>query len=567
MPSVPSDSVRAYRTVGLFIVAALITFVVLFRLGATDSMDVLVGLCMVGAGAAALVTATFVGPAAHRHLRTGTYLLFLLTIGVVSWLAYRNAFDIPYAVGLVFMVSALGLGGGVSSTTVRWIGTCIGLAVALPLLGLALTAEPLVDPWAYGAILLANGAAVFLIVRNRIQVRARLETERQQYQSVFDRAAEGIYLADVETLRVLDANPAYLALTGRTLDDIRTLRVPDFVVLDPAGPSVEEVARSVAQPGSTFAGSHLHRTADGRLIDVDVSVSSLMHSGRPTFSVIVRDATARRETERRQEEARERAEQVLHFKSALLSNISHEVRTPLTGILGYAELLRHELEGEPLSYTEAIMESAQRLHETLESLLSLAEAESGITVELTPVELASTLSPLVDTFTRKAAAKGLELTMTTPDAPIRVLADRRALPHAVRHLLGNAIKFTESGSVQIELEADDSHARVRVRDTGVGISEAFRPHLFEAFQQASVGLKRTHQGAGLGLTLAKRLVDSMQGTIEVESDEGVGSTFTIRLPLALPEGSGIGHHQRDLPWPDSSPRTPTDVSKPSSHTS
>lgn len=567
MSPVPFDSVRAYRTVGLFIVAALIAFVVLFRLGATTSMDVLVGLCMVGAAAAALVTATFAGPAAHKHLRTGTYLLFLLTIAVVSWLAYRNAFDVPYAVGLIFMLSALGLGGGVSSTTVRWIGTCIGFAVALPLLGLALTADPKVDPWAYGSILLANGIAVFLIVRNRVRVRARLETERQQYQSLFDRAAEGIYLADAETLRILDANPAYLALTGRTLEDIRTLRIPDFVELGIGGPSVEEIAASVARPGSTFAGSHRHRAADGTLIDVDVSVSSLTHAGRPTFSVIVRDATAQRETERRLKDARERAEQVLHFKSALLSNMSHEVRTPLTGILGYAELLRHELDGEPLSYVEAITESAQRLHETLESLLDLAEVESGVTVELEPIELAQSIAPLMEAFERKVDAKGLELTLTPSEDPIWVLADRRALTRAVRHLIGNAIKFTDEGSVHVELATDSTHAQLRVRDTGAGISEAFRPHLFEAFQQASIGLKRTHQGAGLGLTIAKRLVEAMQGTIEVESEEHVGSVFTICLPLTPSESSGIGHHQRDLPWPDSSDRASTDVPTPSERTS
>ncbi|GAB5533840.1 MAG: hypothetical protein Rubg2KO_00890 [Rubricoccaceae bacterium] len=564
MPSPTLDSVRAYRAVGLFIVAALIAFVVLFRLGATSSMDVLVGLCMIGAAAGALVTATFAGPTAHKHLRTGTYLLFLVTIAVVSWLAYRNAYDVPYAVGLVFMVSALGLGGGVSSTSVRWIGTCIGFAVALPLLGLALTAEPQVDPWAYGAILLANGTTVYLIVRNRVQVRARLEAERKQYQSLFDRAAEGIYLADAETLRILDANPAYLALTGRTLETIRTLRIPDLAERDPGGPSVEEIAESVSRPGSTFAGSHRHRTADGSLIDVDVSVSSLTHAGRPAFSVIVRDATIQRETERRLEDARERAEQVLHFKSALLSNMSHEVRTPLTGILGYAELLRHELKDEPLSYVEAITESAQRLHETLESLLDLAEVESGIlTVELEAVELATAIAPLVEAFHPKAEAKGLELTMASPANPIWVLADRRALTRAVRHLVGNAIKFTEEGSVHIEMETDGAQAQLHVRDTGVGIPETFRPHLFEAFRQASTGIKRTHQGTGLGLAIAKRLAESMNGTLDVDSEDGTGSVFTLRLPLAPTEGAGVGLHQRDLPWPDSSDRAPTNVQKPS----
>lgn len=568
MASLPPSSVRAYRAVGLFVVAALIAFVVLFRLDtASSATDALVGLWLVAAAAGALVAATFAGPAVHQHLRTGTYLLFLLTIGVVSWLAYQSAFDVPYAVGLVFLLSALGLGGGVSSTSLRWIGTCIGSAVALPLVGLFVVNDPRVDPWIYGAALLANGIAVFLIVHNRVETRARLETEREQYQSLFDRAAEGIYLADAETLRILDANPAYLNLTGRTLQEIRSLRIPDLAERDPDTPSVQEIAQTLSQPGSTFAGSHRHRTADGRCVDVDVSVSSLVHMGRPAFSVIVRDATIQRETERKLEDAREKAEQLLHLKSSLLSNMSHEVRTPLTGILGYAELLRHELAGEPLAYVEAITESAKRLHQTLESLLDLAEVESGsLTVELETVDLVRVAMPLVAALQSDAEAKGLEFTMASMDAPVLIIADRRALTRTLRHLLSNAIKFTEEGGVHITVEEDGAYARLHIRDTGVGISETFRPHLFESFQQASTGVKRTHQGAGLGLAIAKRLAESMNGTIKVESEEGVGSTFTVQLPLAPSGDSGIGRHQRTLPWPDTRPQSAEDTPEPSERT-
>lgn len=559
----PPNPARAYRAVGLFVVAALIAFVVLFRLGDTSQDNVLVSLWLVAAAAGALIAATFAGPGIHKYLRTGTYLLFLLTIAVVSWLAYQSAFDVPYAVGLVFLLSALGLGGGFSSTSLRWIGTCIGFAIVLPLIGLLVVPEPKVDPWLYGAALVGNGVAVFLIVRNRIEIRARLEAEREQYQSLFDRAAEGIYLADAETLRILDANPAYLKLTGRTLSDIRTLRVPDLVERDPETPSIEEIAAAVSTPGSTFAGSHRHRTADGGFVNVDVSVSSLVHMERPAFSVIVRDATMQREAERRLGDARQRAEQLLQLKEALLSNMSHEVRTPLTGILGYAELLRHELQGEPLSYVEAITESAQRLHETLESLLDLAEAESGnLTVELKPVDLAPVAESIVSMFQAKALEKGLELAMTLPEEPLLVLADQGALRRALRHLVDNAVKFTERGHVHLNMEADGAYALLHVRDTGVGIPDDFRPRLFESFQQASTGITRTHQGAGLGLAIAKRLAESMHGTIEVESTQGAGSVFTLRVPLAPSGDSGIGRHQRALPWPDSGDRPTPDVPTP-----
>ena len=547
----PTESVRAYRAIGLFVGAALVAFVVLFRTGDSPGVDALVGLWLVAAAAGALVAATFAGPAVYGHLRTATYLLFLLSIGVVSWLAYRNAFDVPYAVGLVFLLSAVGLGGFITSSTLRWTALCLGVAIALPLLGLVLTPEPLVDPLAYGSALVANGVAVMLIVRNRVDTRLRLEGERERYRNLFDRAAEGIYLADAETLQILDANPAYLALSGRTLDEIRALRIPDLVAPGSMPGPVETIAAATAEPGATFAGSHQHRTASGELVDVDVSVSSLMYAGRRAFSVIVRDATIQRKTERGLDSAREHAEQLLQLKNALLSNMSHEVRTPLTGIMGYAELLRYELEGDQLSYVEAIAESAQRLHETLETVLHLAEVESGsLEVQLESVDLADAARAAIAKFATPAADKRIELVAEMPDAPMYVLADRQAIQQALHQLVDNAVKFTDDGAVRLAIRADEGLARLSVTDTGIGVPESFLPNVFESFQQASVGVKRTHQGAGLGLALARRLMESMRGTIEVESEEGAGSVFTLVVPLMPSGDSGLGVTQHHPVWSD-----------------
>ena len=559
MPSLSSESVRAYRAIGVFVGAALVAFVVLFRQDGTPDTQALVGLWLVAAAAGALVAATFSGPAVHRYLRTSTYLLFLLTIGVINWLAFQSAYDVPYAVGLMFMISALGLGGGVASRTGGWMGVCIGAAVALPILGLVATPDPNVDPLLYGLALFANGLSVYWIVWTRIEMRTSLEDERERYQNLFDLAAEGIYLADAETLQILDANPAYLELSGWTLEEIRELRIPDLVSQEPGAFNVEKVAESISRPKSTFAGSHRHVTASGEPVDVDVSVSTLTYDGRPAFSVMVRNATVQRETERRLEDARERAEQLNNLKSALLSTMRHEVRTPLTGILGYAELLRHALDGEPLTFTEAITESAERLHETLESVLDLAEVESG-TFSLDPedVDVVPDVLAVADEVTAEASAKGLRVEVRTPSTPVVATIDRSAFRRVLRHVLTNAVKFTESGGVLVEMEARDGRARVRVSDTGIGIPESFQSQLFESFRQASTGVTRTHQGTGLGLAIAHRLATAMGGTIEVESEEGVGSVFTVSVP-ASPEA------RAEPPGPDLVPhgsRSPDAPSRP-----
>ncbi|HEX8298428.1 MAG TPA: PAS domain S-box protein [Rubricoccaceae bacterium] len=252
--------------------------------------------------------------------------------------------------------------------------------------------------------------------------------------------------------------------------------------------------------------------------------------GRATRIVgAVIDLSAQKETERALVAAKEAAEEVARAKSSLLMNMSHEIRTPLTAVIGYSEMLAGEAPPELQDLVEPIWRGGQRLLDTLNSVLDLAQIEAGaLPLATVAVDLRAEADGAVAALQPLAQAKKLALTLTGTSTSAR--ADRPALARVLTNLVGNAIKFTERGTVTVEVWSEGGRAWVRVSDTGVGIDAAFLPRVFEDFAQESTGANRRFEGSGLGLTITRGLVSKMGGEITVTSEKGVGSTFTVCLP-------------------------------------
>ena len=233
--------------------------------------------------------------------------------------------------------------------------------------------------------------------------------------------------------------------------------------------------------------------------------------------------------------AKDEAEASARFKTTILDNISHEIRTPITAIVGYAEILSMEA-GEDLGeFAGYILQNGNRLQETVNSILDFSQLESDkTTLRAERVDLARTASELTSRFQAAAAAKGLALRHKAPSSPVETELDPTALQRIMDNLASNAVKFTQEGEITVEVSRTSKSVCIAVRDTGVGIGEAFLPHLFEAFKQESDGLSRSHEGSGLGLAISRRLAESMGGTIKVETCKGEGSTFTACFPAAVP---------------------------------
>ncbi len=262
-----------------------------------------------------------------------------------------------------------------------------------------------------------------------------------------------------------------------------------------------------------------------------------------------RQARARlEEANRRIEEANRQLEQANHLKDNFLATTSHELRTPLTAILGFTSVLKEETRHEQhREFLELIEQSGDRLMETLSALLDIARIRSGLDdVETEPTDVCAHVQAAVRLFTPLARRKGLALRATCPEAPARALLNAGYTDRILHNLIGNAIKFTDDGGVSVHVErlplaqgngaqSNGAHGpaevAVHVRDTGAGISEDFLPRLFEEFRQESSGMARTHTGSGLGLSISARLVEAMNGRIEVETKKDVGSCFSVYFPL------------------------------------
>ncbi|CAN5142353.1 MASE1 domain-containing protein [soil metagenome] len=239
--------------------------------------------------------------------------------------------------------------------------------------------------------------------------------------------------------------------------------------------------------------------------------------------------------------ARKRAEDADAAKSRFLALMSHEMRTPLNSVTGYAEVLarRPSMEAEALGQLGHIQRSGDALLMLVEDVLEISRGDDAL--DVTALTLASVIEDAAAPSLIQAADKGLNLTIEVrPDALAPTMGDRRRLRQALHHLIGNAVKFTERGGVTVLADRIGDEVLIAVTDTGPGFDMAEADRLFEAFVQGDDSISRTHIGAGIGLSLVKRQATLMGGEVIVDSRPGDGATFTLRLPLALADPATTG---------------------------
>jgi signal transduction histidine kinase/ActR/RegA family two-component response regulator len=231
------------------------------------------------------------------------------------------------------------------------------------------------------------------------------------------------------------------------------------------------------------------------------------------------------------ERANRRAEQALALRTRFLNTVTHEIRTPLSGIIGLSDILL-----DPTTSAAEVPEIVREIRRSGEHLLHVVndvlvlDGAREVTPEPGPVALAPLFESLLRPYAFAAHARAVELSWTiAPTLPQSVSVDRNLLTRALRCLLDNAVAFTERGAVRVRVDGGEGRMRIEVIDTGVGIAPALQRKIFEPFTQVHDGLNRTHQGVGLGLAVARRIANALGGTIEVTSALGAGSTFTLSL--------------------------------------
>lgn len=251
------------------------------------------------------------------------------------------------------------------------------------------------------------------------------------------------------------------------------------------------------------------------------------------IAVYTRDITTRKAYEDELKRARSVAEEMNLIKTAFLENVSHELRTPLTGILGSASVLREEVPHPQRDLVGLITKSGERLLETVNGLLDLALLESGtLKLNVEVVDVVRAVEAKVHALEYIAEEQDLRLTFEAETPQSWAALDLARLNRIVESLVGNAIKFSDTGHIYVRVNEEQGRVCMAVQDEGVGISEPFLQKMFEAFYQESTGDARLYEGMGLGLTITKHLAHKMGGTISVQSQKGAGSTFVVSFPKA-----------------------------------
>lgn len=273
------------------------------------------------------------------------------------------------------------------------------------------------------------------------------------------------------------------------------------------------------------------RNEDGKLIEIQA---------------VGRDVTDRKEAEERLAEALQQAKDASRAKSLFLATMSHEIRTPMNGVIGMTKLLLDtKLEPAQRSYAEAVRASGEALLNIINDILDYSKIEAGkVVLDEAVFDPRAVLESVAELLAPRAFDKHLEIvTEISPSVPRRIVGDEARIRQILLNLAGNAIKFTGEGGVALRLSRDTNRSGagraeivIEVDDTGIGMDGHACEHIFDEFAQADQSHARRYEGTGLGLAITKRLVTAMGGRIEVESEEGEGSLFRVRLPLRRAPG-------------------------------
>jgi len=396
-----------------------------------------------------------------------------------------------------------------------------------------------------------NGRPVFFAVCKDI---FGLKLSEEKFSKAFHGSPALMALVKFSNRTVFDVNEAFLRVLGYSRDEAIGKTPTELNLFVDLGQR-DRLLEGLAQGRQTRNVEIQLRTRAGEIRDGLVSAEMLSLARESLILVVVVDITERKRVE---EAFRLTAEELAHknqelavardaaleadrAKSQFLANMSHEIRTPLGGMLGLAELLsRSPLDSDQQEYVDSITRCGDLLLGILNDILDFSKIEAGrLQLESIPFDLASLVFDVVELHGSKAATTTVELvTDLDADLPSRLLGDPGRLRQVLGNLVSNALKFTARGHVlieacQVKRDGDNAVVSIAVRDTGEGIPEQVIGRLFEPFTQADASTSRKHGGTGLGLALSKRIVEGMGGHIELQSQEGQGSTVTITLELAV----------------------------------
>lgn len=375
-----------------------------------------------------------------------------------------------------------------------------------------------------------------------ITERKRAEADLLKVSQAIRQSPASIVITDAGGL-VEYVNPKFTEITGYTFKEVKEKKADLFNDDNIFSKNYENI-RLILLAGEEWRDEFQNRRKDGTQFWESVSISPIKNSdGDVTnFLIIKEDITEKKNLELDLKQALDRSEESDKLKTSLLSNMSHEFRTPMTGILGMATILKENIkDGDNQAKIDSIIFSGKRLMNTLDAVLELADLEADVRRKaVSLVNIADIAQKIIPDFQTRANAKGLTFISSINGKNLLVRSRVKNLAQIILQLLDNAVKFTSNGSVEFSLKSEEIegniNAKITITDTGIGIAQEFHSVIFEEFRQVSEGHSRSHEGSGLGLSLIKKITDLLNGRILLKSELGKGSEFTVILPAEISAG-------------------------------
>jgi PAS domain S-box-containing protein len=375
------------------------------------------------------------------------------------------------------------------------------------------------------------------------------ETERAvveaaaHLKAIVETAVDGIITIDEHGV-IESVNPAAEKIFGYAAADMIGLEIgvlmPDLARISDEGlvQYLRTGERQMIGNGAEMRG----RRKDGSEFPLDFGFSETVLGQRRFYTGLVRDASARKKAEQALIDAKNAADAANRAKSEFLANMSHEIRNPMTGVMGYADILLGRLQDpKNIECVRTIKDSGQYLLQIVNDLLDLAKIESqGLELEKEEIHLPTFLTDVYTLMEGAARAKSLPLVLKYDGLiPQKIESDSKRLRQILMNLLSNAVKFTHQGGAELTVRYDTKlgELQLKVSDSGIGMTEEQQKNLFKPFTQGDSSVTKAYGGTGLGLAITKRLVEALGGRISVMSSPGRGSTFNVTLPVRVLAGS------------------------------
>ena len=360
-----------------------------------------------------------------------------------------------------------------------------------------------------------------------------MRESEEHYRAFFEDNHSVMYILDTLDGKILDTNKAAEAFYGYSKEELLHMKISDINTMSEE--EVIEVIKKITKKKLTSIIGR-HRLANGEFRNVEIFSGPFEVNGKVRLISIIHDITERLKSQTELSEAKEAAELANKAKDEFLANISHEIRTPLNGVMGMLQLLKAtKLEAEQLSHIDIALQSSRNLLRVLNDVLDFTKIEAGmLDIYNEPFNLEELIEQCLNFFKVQADNKGISLSSyVSPETKNCYVGDEGRIRQILFNLLGNALKFTDSGSITVGVfslpssRPDKHQILFSIEDEGVGIPDNKIDYIFESFTQVDGSLSRKYQGTGLGLSIVKRLVSLMGGKITLESEYGVGTTVTF----------------------------------------